>query len=293
MGHAEPRELTLGAAWVRDEQVRHRFVMEDVPAEWRESSAVAIWFIRLTPDEATELGARLYEMTHELRSREDPPAGAAETLVSVSVLPVLGESASSRREGAPRAGRLPSSWAESSGRSAAGAGSATSATSTSATCRRLLVAGSQDSAAGDGWGGGVARRDLRLRRRVAGAGTDARRRCRTRATTHARWCTGVQSGSWAAASRWETATARTAAGSSTASTAESPRDEKRRPCGAPFFVGGGGSPSVSATPHPGFTPFEGGRSRPGAAREREDEEVQLIDEIVREEGPYEHPAPLT
>jgi N-acetylneuraminic acid mutarotase/DNA-binding transcriptional ArsR family regulator len=77
--------------FTRDEQVRHRFVTEDVPAEWRESAAVASWFIRLTPEEAAELGARFYELTHELRSREEAPEGAAETLVSVSVLPVLGE----------------------------------------------------------------------------------------------------------------------------------------------------------------------------------------------------------
>ena len=75
--------------FTRDEQVRHRFVTEEVPAEWRESSAVASWFIRLTPQEAAELGAQLYALTHELRSREEAPDGAAETLVSVSVLPVL------------------------------------------------------------------------------------------------------------------------------------------------------------------------------------------------------------
>lgn len=75
--------------FARDEEVRHRFVTEEVPAEWREATAAASSFIRLTPAEAAELGAKLYELTHELRSREDAPEGAAETLVSVSVLPVL------------------------------------------------------------------------------------------------------------------------------------------------------------------------------------------------------------
>jgi hypothetical protein len=48
----------------------------------------------MTPEEAAELGMRLYELTHELRSRPDPPPAAAETLVSVRVLPVLPEKAS-------------------------------------------------------------------------------------------------------------------------------------------------------------------------------------------------------
>jgi DNA-binding transcriptional ArsR family regulator len=80
--------------FARDEDVRHRFVMGEVPPEWKEAAAAASWFIRMTPDEAAELGMRLYELTHELRSRPEPPAGAAETLVSVSVLPVLPEQAS-------------------------------------------------------------------------------------------------------------------------------------------------------------------------------------------------------
>ena len=75
--------------FTRDEQVRHRLVTEEVPPDWRESIVAASWFIRLTPDEAAELGGRLYALTHALRSREDAPDGAVETLVSVSVLPVL------------------------------------------------------------------------------------------------------------------------------------------------------------------------------------------------------------
>jgi DNA-binding transcriptional ArsR family regulator len=77
--------------FARDEEVRRRFVTADVPLEWREAAAAASWFIRMTPQEAAELGARLYALTHDLRSRSDPPEGAAEALVSVSVLPVLDE----------------------------------------------------------------------------------------------------------------------------------------------------------------------------------------------------------
>jgi DNA-binding transcriptional ArsR family regulator len=77
--------------FARDEEMRHRFVTHDVPREWREAAAAANWFIRMTPDEAVELGLRLYALTHELRSRSDPPPDAAETFVSVSVLPVVSE----------------------------------------------------------------------------------------------------------------------------------------------------------------------------------------------------------
>lgn len=78
--------------FARDEEIRHRFVTGDVPPEWHEAAAAASWFIRMTPEEASELGMRLYALTHELRSRADPPPDAAETLVSVSVLPVVSES---------------------------------------------------------------------------------------------------------------------------------------------------------------------------------------------------------
>ena len=77
--------------FARDEEVRHRFVTGEVPSEWKEAASAASWFIRMTPEEAEDLGGRLYALTHELRSRPEPPPGAAETLVSVSVLPVLRE----------------------------------------------------------------------------------------------------------------------------------------------------------------------------------------------------------
>lgn len=77
--------------FARDEEVRHRFVTQDVPAEWQEAVAAANWFIRMTPEEARELGLRLYALVHDLRSRPEPPPDAAETLVSVSILPMLSE----------------------------------------------------------------------------------------------------------------------------------------------------------------------------------------------------------
>jgi len=90
--HGESR--AIGERWAalffaRDEEIRRRFVTQEVSDEWREAVAVANWFVWLTPREAADLGLKLYELVHELRSRSDPPPGAAETLVSVSVLPVV------------------------------------------------------------------------------------------------------------------------------------------------------------------------------------------------------------
>jgi hypothetical protein len=81
--------------FARDEEIRHRFVSGDVPDEWREAVAVGSWFVRMTPEEAAELGIRLYGLVHELRSRAEPPPGSSDTLVSVSVLPVVRESKAS------------------------------------------------------------------------------------------------------------------------------------------------------------------------------------------------------
>jgi hypothetical protein len=75
--------------FARDEEIRRRFVTGDVPDEWRDSVAVGNWFVRMTPEEAAELGVRLYALVHEIRSRSDLPAGAADAFVSVSVLPVI------------------------------------------------------------------------------------------------------------------------------------------------------------------------------------------------------------
>ena len=47
------------------------------------------WFVPLTPAEADELGLKLFALVDELRHRTPPP-DAEQTLVSLSILPVLG-----------------------------------------------------------------------------------------------------------------------------------------------------------------------------------------------------------
>jgi hypothetical protein len=58
--------------------------------EWVEASLVVNWFVPLTPPEADELGRKLFELVDELRHRTPPP-DSEQTLVSLSILPVLGE----------------------------------------------------------------------------------------------------------------------------------------------------------------------------------------------------------
>jgi DNA-binding transcriptional ArsR family regulator len=85
------RERWAALLFARDEEVRRRFVTEEVPDEWRDAAAVGSWFVRITPEEAADLRLRLYAEVHDLRSRHEPPPGAGETLVSVSILPVVSE----------------------------------------------------------------------------------------------------------------------------------------------------------------------------------------------------------
>jgi DNA-binding transcriptional ArsR family regulator len=85
------RERWAAILFARDEEIRRRFVTQEVPGEWRDAAAVGSWFVRMTPEEAAELRLRLYAVVHDLRSRAEPPSGAGETLVSVSVLPVVSE----------------------------------------------------------------------------------------------------------------------------------------------------------------------------------------------------------
>lgn len=75
--------------FARDEEVRHRFATGEVDDEWQRGAFVGNWFVELTPAEADELGTRLVEIVDELRRRPTAPGGAAQALVSVSVLPVL------------------------------------------------------------------------------------------------------------------------------------------------------------------------------------------------------------
>ena len=72
----------------RDAEARHRFVTGQVADEWHRAAFVGNWVVALTPDEAAELGQRLFTLVDEYRARE-APEGADETLVSLSILPWL------------------------------------------------------------------------------------------------------------------------------------------------------------------------------------------------------------
>jgi DNA-binding transcriptional ArsR family regulator len=85
----------LATIFAREEDARSRFVMGAVSDEWREKAFVGNWYVELTPDEADELGRRLYLVVDELRARGRSTLGSEQTLVSLSVLPVL--SAAGRR----------------------------------------------------------------------------------------------------------------------------------------------------------------------------------------------------
>jgi len=75
--------------FARDEDVRHRFVTGNVSREWKRAALVGNWFIELTPEEANELGTRLFTLVDEVRHGRTAPPGATQTLVSLSILPVL------------------------------------------------------------------------------------------------------------------------------------------------------------------------------------------------------------
>jgi DNA-binding transcriptional ArsR family regulator len=90
-GDAEGRAIDqrwLAVFFARDAEVRRRFVIGRASDEWQEASLVGNWFVQLTPAEADELGRKLFALVDELRHRA-PPAGSEQTLVSLSVLPVL------------------------------------------------------------------------------------------------------------------------------------------------------------------------------------------------------------
>jgi DNA-binding transcriptional ArsR family regulator len=88
----ESREIDarmLAMFFTRDDAVRHRFVTRTVGDDWQRGAFVGNWYVPLTPQEADELGRRLFEIVDELRRRSDAPPDAAKALVSISVLPVL------------------------------------------------------------------------------------------------------------------------------------------------------------------------------------------------------------
>jgi hypothetical protein len=85
----EGREINkrlLAVFFARDEEVRHRFVVGETSAAWEEAAFVGNWFVPLTPSEADELGRKLFAMVDERRPAR---AGTEQTLVSISILPVL------------------------------------------------------------------------------------------------------------------------------------------------------------------------------------------------------------
>jgi DNA-binding transcriptional ArsR family regulator len=92
----EGRAITarlFGLFFARDGEARRRFVtaLPELEADWQQGSFVGNWLVSLTPAEASELGARLLPLIDEFRRRPSPPRGAAEALISFSVLPWLEE----------------------------------------------------------------------------------------------------------------------------------------------------------------------------------------------------------
>jgi DNA-binding transcriptional ArsR family regulator len=88
----EGRAITdraLAVLYARESEVRRRFVTGELTDEWRQNAFVGNWFVELTPEEADELGRRLFALVDELRSRRHPPRRAELALVAVSVVPVL------------------------------------------------------------------------------------------------------------------------------------------------------------------------------------------------------------
>jgi DNA-binding transcriptional ArsR family regulator len=93
-GDPEGRALDqrlLAVFFARDEEVRSRFLLGRASDEWQEASLVVNWFVPLTPAEADDLGLKLFALVDELRHRT-PPDEAEQTLVSLSILPVVEES---------------------------------------------------------------------------------------------------------------------------------------------------------------------------------------------------------
>jgi DNA-binding transcriptional ArsR family regulator len=95
VAHGDPEgraidQRMLAVFFARDEEVRRRFLMGEPTSEWLEASLVGNWFVSLTPPEADELGRKLFAIVDEVRQRT-PKAASEQTLVSLGVLPVLGD----------------------------------------------------------------------------------------------------------------------------------------------------------------------------------------------------------
>lgn len=90
---AEGRAITarmFAIFFARDAEARARFIVAqpDVSAAWHRGAFVGNWFVDLTPDEAAELGTRVFALVDEYRTRP-APEGADRALVSISALPWL------------------------------------------------------------------------------------------------------------------------------------------------------------------------------------------------------------
>lgn len=79
----------LAVFFAREDEVRRRFAAGPVSAEWRRGAFVGNWFVALTPEEAEDLGMHLFAIVDDVRRRRQAPPTAAQTLVSISILPVL------------------------------------------------------------------------------------------------------------------------------------------------------------------------------------------------------------
>jgi DNA-binding transcriptional ArsR family regulator len=79
--------------FARDAEARRRFVtmLPELDPDWHRGAFVGNWLVELTPAEASELGPRILALADEYRRRSRRPEGAAEALISVSVLPWLNE----------------------------------------------------------------------------------------------------------------------------------------------------------------------------------------------------------
>jgi DNA-binding transcriptional ArsR family regulator len=91
---ADPEAREIDARMVamffaRDDDVRQRFVTRPVSPEWLRGSFVGNWFVALTPEEAEELGTRLFAFVDELRRERQAPPTSAQALVSIAILPVV------------------------------------------------------------------------------------------------------------------------------------------------------------------------------------------------------------
>jgi DNA-binding transcriptional ArsR family regulator len=78
--------------YAREGEARRRFVtaLPHLDAEWHRGAFVGNWLIRLTPQEAIELGTHILALIDDYR-RRSPPPGAADALVSFSAIPWLEE----------------------------------------------------------------------------------------------------------------------------------------------------------------------------------------------------------